>query len=216
MEKKKISISRTARYYQSGLISNKTKNLWFVFHGYGMLAKFFIKKFQYLVDKETVVIAPEATSRFYLDGKYERVGSSWITKVEKEDDIIDNINYINLIYKNIVEKIGHNNFQLNIIGFSQGGPMACRWIMDEDITINSIGFWGSDIPEEYLTESYKEKWGRFKTSIIIGKKDHIIPIEYRIKFKKTVDNYGLNYNLIEYDGDHRVLENILIEYSKTL
>ena len=94
--------------------------------------------------------------------------------------------------------------------------MACRWIMDEDITINSIGFWGSDIPEEYLTKSYKEKWGRFKTSIIIGKKDHIIPIEYRIKFKKTVDNYGLNYNLIEYDGDHRVLENILIEYSKTL
>ena len=148
MEKKKISISRTARYYQSGLISNKTKNLWFVFHGYGMLAEFFIKKFQYLVDKETVVIAPEATSRFYLDGKYERVGSSWITKVEKEDDIIDNINYLNLVYKNTVEKIGHNNFHINIIGFSQGGPIACRWIMSENININSIGFWGSDIPEE--------------------------------------------------------------------
>ena len=78
MEKKKVSISKTARYYQSGLISNKTKNLWFVFHGYGMLAEFFIKKFQYLVDKETVVIAPEATSRFYLDRNYERVGSSLI------------------------------------------------------------------------------------------------------------------------------------------
>ena len=98
MEKKKISISRTARYYQSGLISNKTKNLWFVFHGYGMLAEFFIKKFQYLIDKETVVIAPEATSRFYLDGKYERVGSSWITKVEKEDDIIDNLYYLILFF----------------------------------------------------------------------------------------------------------------------
>ena len=106
MEKKKVSISKTARYYQSGLISNKTKNLWFVFHGYGMLAEFFIKKFQYLVDKETVVIAPEATSRFYLDRNYERVGSSWITKVEKEDDIIElrkALDY-NLGFKDIIEK----------------------------------------------------------------------------------------------------------------
>ena len=45
MEKKKISVSKTARYFQAGSISNKTKNVWFVFHGYGMLSEFFIKKF---------------------------------------------------------------------------------------------------------------------------------------------------------------------------
>ena len=74
MEKKKISVSKTARYFQAGSISNKTKNVWFVFHGYGMLSEFFIKKFESLVDSETIIIAPEATSRFYLEGKYERVG----------------------------------------------------------------------------------------------------------------------------------------------
>ena len=50
MEKKKISVSKTARYFQAGSISNKTKNVWFVFHGYGMLSEFFIKKFESLVD----------------------------------------------------------------------------------------------------------------------------------------------------------------------
>ena len=39
---------------------------------------------------ETIIITPEATSGPCLEGKYERVGASWITKVDKQDDISDN------------------------------------------------------------------------------------------------------------------------------
>ena len=55
-----------------------------------------------------------------------------------------------------------------------------------------------------------------KISIVIGEKDHVVPIEYREKFKELISNYNLNYKLIEYDGDHRIIENVLIEYVKTI
>ena len=135
MEKKKISVSKPARYFQAGSISNKTKNIWFVFHGYGMLGEFFIKKFESLVDRETIIIAPEATSRFYLNNKYERVGASWITKVDKDDDISDNSNFFNLLYNDILNQIGHDKINLNILGFSQGGSAACRWVLNESFNI---------------------------------------------------------------------------------
>ena len=88
---------------------------------------FFIKKFKSLVDSETIIIAPEATSRFYLEGKYERVGASWITKDDKQDDISDNSNFFNLLYNDILNQIGHDKINLNILGFSQGGSAACRF-----------------------------------------------------------------------------------------
>ena len=49
MEKKNISISKKARYFQLGKISEQTKTIWFVFHGYGMLSKYFIKKFKPII-----------------------------------------------------------------------------------------------------------------------------------------------------------------------
>ena len=216
MEKKKISVSKTARYFQAGSVSNKTKNIWFVFHGYGMLGEFFIKKFESLVDNETIIIAPEATSRFYLNNKYERVGASWITKVDKDDDIIDNSNFLNQLYNKLISQIGHEQINLNILGFSQGGSTACRWALNEKFNINSICFWGSDIPKECLTEKYRNRWNTMKISIIIGKKDTLIPLEYREKFRDLIDDYGLNYSLVEYDGDHRIIENVLIDYANKL
>jgi hypothetical protein len=63
-----ISIARTARYYQLGTISTDTRRIWFVCHGYGQLAAYFIRHFAHLTaaDPYLVVIAPEGLSRFYL------------------------------------------------------------------------------------------------------------------------------------------------------
>jgi len=89
-------------------------------------------------------------------------------------------------------------------------------VLNESFNINSICFWGSDIPKECLTEDYRHRWNSMKISIIIGEKDHVVPIEYREKFKELISDYKLNYKLIEYDGDHRIIENVLTEYVKTI
>jgi hypothetical protein len=52
--------------------------VWFVCHGYGQLAAYFIRHFAFLTENApaTVVIAPEGLSRFHLSGNGGRVGAT--------------------------------------------------------------------------------------------------------------------------------------------
>ena len=124
IQKFKIQTTKSARYFQIGEPSSMTKNIWIVLHGYGMLPEYFIKKFECIANKETVIVAPEALNKFYLKDNYSRVGSSWMTKVDRHDDIQDNINFLNSIYASL--KLDQFDFKLNVLGFSQGGPTRSK------------------------------------------------------------------------------------------
>ena len=216
MEKKNISISKKARYFQLGKISEQTKTIWFVFHGYGMLSQYFIKKFKSLENNQTVIISPEALSRFYIGENYDRVGASWITKEDKLDDIDDNIAYLNSLFELTMKNINLNSINIHVLGFSQGGATACRWILNSNIRINSLGLWGADIPNDCLSENKREKWRQFKTTLIIGKRDEFISDENKKEFAKLLNAYNLDYELIEYNGTHKIIEEVLIDYIQKL
>ena len=106
-----LDVTKRAKYYQIGEANSSVKKVWMVFHGYAMLSEFFIKKFEVLTDNETLIIAPEALNRFYITENFSRVGASWMTKEDRENDIIENNQYIESLYQNIVSKIGHSDFQ---------------------------------------------------------------------------------------------------------
>ena len=216
MEKKNISISKKARYFQLGKISEQTKTIWFVFHGYGMLSQYFIKKFKNLENNQTVIISPEALSRFYIGKNYDRVGASWITKEDKLNDIDDNNNYLNSLFESITKNIDMNSIDIHVLGFSQGGATACRWILNSNIKINSLGLWGADIPIDCLSENNRGKWNQFKTTLIVGKRDEFISDENKKEFTKLLNAYNLDYELIEYNGTHKIIEEVLIDYIQTL
>ena len=136
--KKQISISKTGKYSQIGKCSKKINTVWIVLHGYGMLSEYFVKKFECIINETTLVIAPEATNRFYLRDNYTRVGASWMTKLDREQEISDNILFLDKLFSIIKREIGHNNFKLNTLGFSQGGPTLVRWLMSNKLNTNSI------------------------------------------------------------------------------
>jgi len=46
MRKHSIKIEKTAYYYSIGELNNETNEIWIACHGYGQLAKYFIKKFE--------------------------------------------------------------------------------------------------------------------------------------------------------------------------
>jgi len=67
MTEQTINITFKARYFKLGTLSPATKNVWFVIHGYGQLAKYFLQKFHLLNNGTTVIIAPEGLSHFYVE-----------------------------------------------------------------------------------------------------------------------------------------------------
>ena len=207
IQKFKIQTTKSARYFQIGEINSKTKNIWIVLHGYGMLPEYFIKKFQCISNKETVIIAPEALNKFYLKDNYSRVGSSWMTKVERLDDIQDNINFLNSIYASL--KLGNVDFKLNVLGFSQGGPTATRWVINNKFKLNSLILWGCNLPKDCLDESIKSRWNDFRLKYVIGKNDEYIDEKIISNEKDKIKNYGLVYDFHLFEGGHNIEESIL-------
>tara|TARA_B100001027_G_scaffold47261_1_gene31030 strand:- start:610 stop:1257 length:648 start_codon:yes stop_codon:yes gene_type:complete len=214
--KKQISISKTGKYSQSGKYSKKINSVWIVLHGYGMLSEFFIKKFDCIINDTTLVIAPEATNRFYLSNNYNRVGASWMTKLDRNEEIRDNILFLNKLFSIIKKEIGHDNFKLNTLGFSQGGPALVRWLMSNRLNINSLILWGSDIPKDSLIIENKSRWNSMNLKIVIGKHDEYINEEKKQEFIRLVKSYGLKYELIEYEGSHKITEEELKKIANSL
>ena len=92
MIQKNITIPKTARYFVLGEASEQIEEIWFVIHGYGQLANYFIKKFEVLNNGKNLIVAPEALHRFYWKGFDGKVGASWMTNVERLEEIADYIN----------------------------------------------------------------------------------------------------------------------------
>jgi Predicted esterase len=129
-----------------------------------------------------------------------------MTKLDKEKDIEDNISFIQTLYSKIVDEIGHTNFKLNTLGFSQGGATLTRWIMSNSITIDSLILWGSDIPKDCLTEEKKSRWSSIDVKLVIGNQDEYINEENKQKVIDLISSYGLKYELVEYEGSHKIIE----------
>lgn len=214
--KKQIYIPKTHKYSQLGECSKKTESVWIVLHGYGMLSEYFIKKFECIMNDRTVVIAPEGNNRFYLENNYYRVGASWMTKLDKEKDIEDNISFIQTLYSNIIDEIGHSNFKLNTLGFSQGGATLVRWIMSNSINVDSLILWGSDIPKDCLIEEKKSRWNSIDVKLVIGSQDEYINEENKQKVINLINSYELKYKLVEYEGSHKIIEKELEKIASEL
>ena len=214
MIKKTLDVEKKARYFQIGSAHDKVSTVWIVLHGYGMLSEFFIQKFDQIKDKNTLILAPEALNRFYIDTNYGRVGASWMTKEERQTDITENIRYLNGLMNSINKEIGHNRFKINVLGFSQGGATACRWVFNSEVKIENLIMWAGDIPKDTLIERNRKKWNSIKTHLVMGKQDKLINDKMKAKFLKLVTDYKLDYKLKLYDGDHRIYTDVLKELVK--
>lgn len=203
--KHSISINRTASFYSLGNIKN-AKTIWFVLHGYGMLGKYFIKKFEPILNKENAIIAPEGLSKFYTKGFYGRVGASWMTKEDRENEIIDCTNYLNQLYFSILEN--KNDIKVNLLGFSQGGATVARWASNGLVKPNNLILWSSNFPEELIQHHNIKCNNNF---ILYGNKDEFATNERVLKQQELLLKTGLNFKIIEFEGKHDIINEVLIK-----
>jgi dienelactone hydrolase len=133
-------------------------------------------------------------------------------KRQNSEKALESFNYA----KEIFNQIGHDNFSLNILGFSQGGATACRWAFSSDMKVNNLILWAGDIPGDTLTVENKEKWASINTHLIMGNQDYLIPEEMKVKFLKEIQNYGIDFSSTKYEGGHKIYPEVLLKFSKSL
>jgi predicted esterase len=207
MEQQLIS-KKTFRYYTKGKIE-KAKHLLIVLHGYGQLAEYFIKKFED-ISEDYFIVAPEGMHRFYLKGSSGRVGASWMTKEAREIDIKDNLNWLNELYFQINSE---KKFDKKIVlGFSQGGATAARWI-NERKDITSFILWASVFPPDLLIGNEIINFEERSNHFVLGNEDEYFTPDQQTEclsfFKEN--NYKTHVFNGKHTIDNQILQTILSE-----
>ena len=211
MKKHQITVEKTAHYVTIGELNEQTENIWFVIHGYGQLAEYFIKKFKVLDDGKTIIIAPEALSKFYLKEFSGRVGATWMTKYERDSEITDYINYLNQLYETVLHKIDVNNLKINILGFSQGTATVARWCMNETIKYDRLilwaGYFGNGIEDVIDVIKLTNK----EVVLCYGKEDEFLVKIDTQQYEKDIQKAIPHIEIHTFEGGHTINEELLLK-----
>ncbi|MCT4580893.1 MAG: alpha/beta hydrolase [Flavobacteriales bacterium] len=216
MKQINFKTEKTARYFTLGTLSSKTKNIWIVCHGYAQLANHFLKWFESIDSEENVIIAPEALHRFYWKGFDGKVVASWMTKEDRLNDIADYVNYLDQVTLSILQHVNRKTIKLNVLGFSQGGATVCRWVTQSNLNFDSLTLWAGAFPEDIDYFEERDFFNTLNLHLVIGDEDPFYSKERVAKQTQLLADKDINYTLIRFQGNHKVLPIPLKELEESL
>ena len=148
--KHSISFEFSSSYITYNQLTDNTENIWIVFHGYGQLSKYFIRRFDVLDSDKNYIIAPQGLSKFYVDEDYKNVGASWLTKEDRGSDLLNQQKYLIKLMDELKLKIDFSKIKINFFGFSQGVSALTRLLMNYNMKVNNIIIWAGWVPDEFF------------------------------------------------------------------
>ncbi|MCH7397585.1 alpha/beta hydrolase [Belliella sp. DSM 107340] len=196
-----VKYEHIAQYYLSHKPSGEEKDIWMVFHGYGQLAEFFLRKFKSCFSKEKLFVAPEGTNYNYLQGFEGRVGANWMTKHERELAIANNERFLNSLIEVICEKYEVLP-NINILGFSQGAATASRWCNQLRYPINKLVLWGGGFANDLQIVGLGDRLMKSEISIVLGDQDEFVSTDSIQKQEELILSLKVKVNKITYPGGH--------------
>ena len=215
IRKHTIPINRTARFYTLGDAGPDVEEIWFVLHGYGQLASYFIRHFDALNNGKRLIVAPEALSRFYVGRDPERIGASWMTKVDREAEIQDYIAYLNQIATHILDLVGSRKKPIIVLGFSQGATTASRWVTLGRLPAKQLILWAGPIAHDLDLGVHGPTLSALRPFFVVGDRDQFITPEQLKKEQSRLDDHNISYTFVPFEGGHKmnaeVLEGLLVK-----
>jgi predicted esterase len=195
-----LTVQRTARYFKIGKAN--APNVWLVLHGYGQLADEFLEAFE-PISSDRLIIAPEGLSRFYSrDGS--RVGASWMTREDREAEIVDYTVYLNAV----VADAGYKSSDVTVLGFSQGGHTACRWVAAQSAVAGLI-LWGSGLPTDLNVDGFTEALADTGVRLVVGREDRFVNEADLKRGLEQLHELQLDAKMVRFDGGHEIQPEVL-------
>jgi len=198
-----IKVTKTARYASWGTLSEKTRYFWFVLHGSNMLCEQMIYKFMEFDPETHFVVAPEGLSRLYKDGFQGDVVALWMTKRDRLHEIADFSEYLSTLYHSYMEKLPAEATK-TILGFSQGGTTAYRWLHNTPIKADFLISHSCWIPEDIDFMAQKENFDQIRLIYTYGDQDPYLTDERIEAVKTLMEKNQLAHDVEIFKGKHRI------------
>ncbi len=196
-----IRIVKNARYFSNEPFSPEIKDFWFVIHGYAQLASDFINEFDFLDNENRLIAAPEGLSKFYSGS---RIGASWMTKEDRNTEIEDYLEYLNVLVGNLKNTYDLSAASFNLLGFSQGVHTAVRFFINSDIVFDNLFLCSSDFPKDVDFIKLNDRLANSDLHFIYGTADRIISQSVYKENELMLQKNKIKFIKTEFDGGHRI------------
>jgi len=215
-EQRHLQVPRFARYSIMGSLEGDLSEVWIVCHGHGQLARRFLSRFLPLERPDRLFIAPEALSRYYLSppvaGPHAPgtpVGASWMTSEDREFEIQDYVNYLDLLHDEIFSVVDRTKVRLWVLGFSQGVATVARWVARGNVEPDRVVLYAGVLPPELDVESAARLARRSPLTIALGTSDDFASPELIAAQEARLRELGVPHTTIRFDGGHEVIPEVL-------
>lgn len=209
MKKNFFTTSRTARYFTLGELNDNTTRIWLLLHGYAQNADTFLERFEALVDEETFLIAPEGLSHFYWKDFVGEPVSSWMTKLDREQEINDINNYLSGLYNSFIKVKVEKGVELHCLGFSQGCPSLMRWLFSTPIPYNKLVLLAGEPAHDLNYASASDEFKLKGIDYVYGDKDPLVSVNKVTYFSELMRRENVKFKVHKFNGKHEVNEKVI-------
>ena len=224
----RISTSRTARYVTLGGAPPEAAGdaaagaeppgeVWLACHGYGQLAPRWARHFEPLASPDRLLVVPEGLNRFYLDDRHQRVGASWMTREDRDDEIVDQVAYLDAVLTEACRQRRVDPLAVRLVGFgfSQGVATICRWLERSPLAVrrprraDRLILWGGPLPTD-LDPGAERAWLSGADLVLVaGDRDAFATPARVMAQEKALREVGIPYRVVSYPGEHRLNARVL-------
>ena len=199
---KRVSYQAENSYSVYGNYSEKTENVWLVFHGMGHLSRYFMRHFHSLNPDKNLIVAPQAPSKYYLGAEYKHVGASWLTKEDTLADTKNVLAYIDAVWAK--EKPAEIP-RFIVVGYSQGVSIATRWLASRNLQCHDLVIHSGGIPSELASNQFEYLSPETKVTLLYGDKDPYINETRVVEEKRKASMlFGDRLTVRDFSGVHEV------------
>jgi len=198
-----IPVRRTARYFLAG-DADEPREIWFVLHGYGQLARDFLSEFEHLQRPGRLFVAPEGLSRFYAEGGGGAIGASWMTKEARREEIDDYVAYLDAVHAEVVAPVTPADVRVVALGFSQGGATAFRWATLGTTHVDRLISWAGGVPPDLDLCKHRERLETIDVALVVGSRDHFVDEARLARHAERLRAGEVTHRVLGFDGGHRL------------
>jgi predicted esterase len=145
-------------------------------------------------------VAPEGLSRFYLDAGAGKVGASWMTREDREQEIADYLAYLDQVRARLVPPV-----PLTVLGFSQGVATAARWAVNAAPAPVRLVAWGSLLPEETPAARLLP----IRVTYVVGEQETWAPPPAVEAQAAALGSAGVRADVVRFTGGHEIRPEVL-------
>lgn len=216
-----LQVGRTARYALLGKPGPAVTEVWIACHGFGQLARNFIRDFAAVATPERLIVAPEALSRFYLGevtgatSATARVGAAWMTREDRLAEIADYVAYLDAVYERVFQSVGRDRVAVTALGFSQGVATVARWAAMGRSSLDRLVLWAGRLPDEFAVPEHVTPLARMRVVVVAGRDDPTLTGGAQTVERARLERLGLAAEWVGFDGGHVVDRATLLGLART-